>query len=86
MQEGTAYFSEKHKLYGLKDEVAVLCNGIASALSKHCPGSTSDLTIIHERIKEHIARVNKKEDKDCYEYTFFLSNKYPNQWAVLMDK
>lgn len=49
--------------------MAVRCDGIAS--DKHYLRSTSDLTIIHERINEHIARLKKIEDEDLYEDTYF---------------
>ncbi len=43
MQEGKVYFSGKHKLYRYKVQVAVRPNGLASAFSRHYPGSISDI-------------------------------------------
>ena len=86
MQEGKNYFSSKHKLCGYKFEVAVRPNGFASAFSSHYPGSKSDLTIMHERLDLRKCRLEKREEEDEIEDEFHLSDKYSNQWGVLMDK
>ncbi len=86
MQEGKRYSSGKHKLYGFKVEVSARPNGIASSFSSHYPGSVSDLSIIHERIELCKSRLKKREEDANYQDEFMLAEKYPNQWAVLMDK
>ena len=42
ISEGKLYFSGKHKLYGVKNEVSVLSNGLAATCSSHYPNSVSD--------------------------------------------
>ncbi len=64
MQEAKIYFSGKHKLYGYKVEVAVGPNGLASAFSRHYPGSKSDINIMSRRMKKHQERPEKKEDEE----------------------
>ena len=86
MQEGKVYFSGKHKLYGFKVEVAVRPNGFASAFSKHYPGSTSDLNIMHDRLEIHRRRLQKRDEENELEDEFFMSEKYQSQWGVLMDR
>jgi len=86
MQEGKNYFSGKHKLYGYKVEVAVRPNGFATAFSTHYPGSTSDITIMHERLTQHAERLRKRDDDENFEDQYHLSDEYPDHWAVLMDK
>lgn len=48
IEEGKAYFSGKHKLYGYKVEVSVLPNGMAIGATRHYPGAVSDLRICQE--------------------------------------
>ena len=86
MQEGKVYFSGKHKLYGFKVEVAVRPNGMASAFSRHYPGSVSDLSILLDGIDGHLKRTEKQEDDDLFHDSYHLHEQYPNQWAVLLDK
>ena len=86
MQEGKVFFSGKHKLYGFKVEVSARPNGFASAFSKHDPVSTSDLNIIHGRLKIHERRPQKREQENELENKFIMSGKYQNYWGVSMDK
>ena len=86
MQEGKLYFSGKHKLYGYKAEVAVRPNGLASAFSKHYPGSVSDITIMQERLSEHKLRLEKRKDEPELADDFLMSDKFSNYCGVLMDK
>ncbi len=86
MQEGKNFFSGKHKLYGYKVEVAFRPNGLTTAFIAHFPGSTSDLTIMHERLKYHEERLKKREDEENYSDNYALSEEYSDQWAVIMDK
>ena len=86
MQEGKNVFLGKHKLYGYKVEVAVRPNGFATAFSAHFPGFTFDLTIMHERMKCHEEHLKECEDEEIYSDNYALSEEYPDQWAVIMDK
>lgn len=53
MQEGKIYFSEMHKLYGLKTEVSVLSNGIDIGCTAHYLGPSSDIDICIRNITFH---------------------------------
>ena len=86
MREGKTYFSGKHKLYGYKVEVCVLPTGIATAFSKHYPGSIHDFAIFTKRHHVHKSRLAKINEDDQYIDEYTLSDKYPDQWAVLVDK
>ncbi len=86
MQEGKNFFSGKHKLYGYKVEVAVRPNGFATAFSAHFLGSTSDLTIMHARLKYHEERLKKREDEENYSDNYAFSEEYQDQWSVIIDK
>ena len=80
------YFSGKHKLYGFKVEAAVRPNGIASAFSKHYPGSISDISIMYDRIQSHKYRLEKSDEEKDFEDNFPMSERFSNYWGVLMDK
>ena len=41
---------------------------------------------MHDRSGLHKCRLEKREDEDQIEDDLFLSEKYYNQWGVLMDK
>ena len=86
MQEGKVSFSGKHKLYMFKVEVAMRPNGFASAFSKHYPGSTSDLDIMHDRLEIHKRQLQKRDEGNELEDEFFMSEKFQNHWGVLMYK
>ena len=86
MQEGKVYFSGKHRLYGYKVEVAVRPSGIASDFSRHCPGSSSDVSILYDRIKNHKCRLEKREEEDEIEDDYPMSDKFVNYWGLLTDK
>ena len=86
MQEGETYFSGKHKLYGYKVEVFLLPTGIATAISKHYPGSIHDFTIFTRQHHAHKRRIAKINEDDQYIDEYTLSDKYADQWAVLEDK
>ncbi len=86
MQPEKAYFSVKHKLYGFKVEASVRQNEIASSFSSHYTGSVSDFTIVQELAELHKKRLEKRDDDERFEYVFMLSEEFPQQWTVLMDK
>ena len=86
MQEGKRYFSGKHRIYGYKVEVAVRANGLASAYSKHYPGSVSDIGILTDRLDEHKWRLEKPEEDREIEDNNPLASTFPNHWAFLADK
>jgi len=82
--EGKLYFSGKHKLYGYKTEVSVAPTGHAIDVTAHRPGSVSDLVIFQGNLDFHKQALAKhdNDDKD----NGFLSVRYPDHWAVLLDK
>ena len=86
MQEGKICFSRKHKLNGYKVEVCVLPTGIATAFSKHYPGSIHDFTIFTKRNHVNKRCLAKINEEDQYIDEYRLSDKYPDQWAFLADK
>lgn len=86
IQEGKLYFSGKHKLYGLKVEVAVLPNGLAISCSPHYPGSVSDFEIVQRQRELHEKLLKKKESDRSIMDVGMHSERYPQDWAVLCDK
>jgi len=86
MQEGKKYFSGKHHLYGYKFELSVRPNGLASGYSQHHPGSVADITILESRLDVNKRRWKKRGDDTEIEDEGEGENKYPNYWAVLLDK
>lgn len=86
IEEGKLYLSGKHKLYGLKVEVAVLPNGIGLACSAHHPGSASDFEIMHCRREIHLSLLKKKEDESSMRDDGLHAGQYPEHWGVIADK
>ena len=86
MQDGKIYFSCKHKLYGYKFEVCVMLTGTGTAASMHYSGSLGDFTIFTKRHHAHKGRLAQINEDDQYVDEYMLSDKHPDQWAVLADK
>ena len=86
IDETKLYYSGKHKLYGLKTEVSVLPNGIAVFASPPYPGSRSDLDIFRTHVQMNRAKLRKRSGEHEIRDTYKLSEKYPNLWAVIVDK
>ena len=86
MQEGKICFSGKHKLYVYKVEVCVLPTGIATAFMKNYSVSIRDFTIFTKRHHVHKRRLAKINEDYQYIDKYTLSDKYPDQWAILADK
>ena len=80
-QESKVYFSNKHKLYGYKEEASVTANGKCVHLSKHYKGSCHDLTIFKDQY-HHYEKLNLKKDNDKQLH----NDKDQDNWAILMDK
>jgi len=78
------YFSAKHKLYGFKIECSVAPPGVAVDVSAHTPGSSSDLTIMLDRL--HIHRQLLRKEEDSVPDLGAEPTQFPNMWAVLVDK
>ncbi|RHY75600.1 hypothetical protein DYB38_013735 [Aphanomyces astaci] len=57
--EKTAWFSGKHKLYGLKLEASVSPQGYCVDVSESHPGAKSDLTIMRSRLDVHDRALTK---------------------------
>lgn len=85
-EESKKYFSGKHKLYGYKTEVSVLPNGLAILVSPHVPGSVSDIDILHRMKDEHETRLEKDTAGSDLPDVLPLVDRYPNMWAMLLDK
>lgn len=82
--EQKVYYSAKHKLYGFKIECSVAPPGLAVDVSNHCPGSTSDVTMMLDRLSIHRNMLRKEEGTSPEiggEPTQFA-----HMWAVLVDK
>jgi len=86
MQEGKAYFSGDHKLYGYKVEVSVLPNGLAAHASRHYPGSVSDVDIFYRQGNFHREYTEKKSGEDNIADDGILCEEYPDNWVILVDK
>lgn len=86
MEEGKLYYSGKHKLYGLKVEVAVLPNGMACWASKHYGGSVADIEIFHRNKAQHFKMLRKTEAEEGLMDGGQFAEDYPTLWAVLCDK
>jgi hypothetical protein len=82
--EQKMYFSAKHKLYGFKIECSVAPPGVAVDVSAHTPGSSSDLTIMLDRL--HIHRQLLRKEEDSVPDLGAEPTQFPNMWAVLVDK
>ena len=61
-------------------------NGFASAFSKHCPGSTSDLNIMHDPLEIYKCNLQNRDEEIELEDEFLMSGKYQNCWGALIDK
>ena len=84
IEEGKAYYSGKHKLYGLKVEVSVLPVGLAINCTRSYPGSYADIDIFRRNMDFHKKQVLKNDSN--IEDSGPLHDKYPDQWAILVDK
>lgn len=84
--ESKPYFSGKHKLYGVKTEASVLPNGICVMRSRYYRGGKADISIFREYRTWHTGMTKKKEDEVNMEDDGPLVDKYPESWAILMDK
>jgi hypothetical protein len=84
--EQMRYFSGKHKLYGFKIECAVIRPGIAVHVSRHYPGSTSDLNICLKNLPVHQDLLRKTEHEITARDYGERSSEYPGSWGVLVDK
>ncbi len=72
-------------LYGYKTEVSVALTGLAIDTTDHKPGNISDLVIFQVNLQCHQEGLIKYgEDADLPDPS--TSTKFPDSWAVLMDK
>lgn len=86
IQEGTVYFSGKHKNYGYKVEVSVTSTGVALGCTKHYPGSVSDLDIMRKNADFHKMELEKLVSEAALEDVGPNKEDHPDHWAVLADK
>ena len=73
-------------MYGLKTEFSILPNGIAVFASPSYPGSRADLDIFKAHIQQHRAILRKRASEHEIPDAYKLYEKYPDLWAVLVDK
>jgi len=78
MQDEKVCFSAKHKLYGYKVEVSILPNGLALNISKHYPGSVSDLDIFCRQGRFHAECTSKKVGEQAVRDDGLLSEEFPD--------
>lgn len=86
MAEGKKYFSGKHHLYGYKVEASVGPDGICLGFTKHYAGAVADIDIFHKNSGFHRGCLRKERDERMTRDDGILSDKYPNHWAVIVDK
>ncbi len=86
MLEGKHYFSGKHKLYGFKTEVSVTPSGQAVDVTDHSAGSISDFVIFRNNLNFHNQALKKFGDDTKIADDIEMSSKFPDSWAILMDK
>ena len=86
LEEVKKYFSGKHKLYGFKVEVSVLPNGLAISASVYYPGSVADIEIMRHMMVFHDDALKKTESEKAITAIGRSSDRFPNSWAVLLDK
>jgi DDE superfamily endonuclease len=86
LQEAKRHYSGKHSLYGFKQEVSVLPNGQAIAVSPHYPGSINDLVIFEKRAHIHTLMLRKARAEETIVDEGNRAEDYPGYWAVLCDK
>ncbi|KAG3103221.1 hypothetical protein PI125_g13920 [Phytophthora idaei] len=84
--EAKHYFSNKHKLYGLKVEVSVAFPGRVVFLTNHTPGSVSDITTVANHLKDHQRLLEKTNQERLIEDNGEDSEQYQEAWAILADK
>ena len=84
--ESKAWFSGKHKLYGLKTEVSVLPIGFAIDCTNMYKGSVSDKAIMQEGYEKHRYFTKKNPAEKALDDQGEFLEHYPDQWAILVDK
>jgi len=84
--KGKLYFNGKQKLYGYKTEVSVAPTGQAIDVTAHKPGSVSGIVIFLGNLDFHQQALAKHTDDDQDPDTGLLATRYPDSWAVLLDK
>lgn len=83
---GKFIFSGKHRLFGLKVEVHVLHNGLATFCSPHRPGSKSDISIMHDMAIDHENALQKKDVKAVDTDLGIGVDNIPGFWGILCDR
>ncbi|KAE9324764.1 hypothetical protein PF008_g17032 [Phytophthora fragariae] len=86
IQENGKYYSGKHHLYGLKVEVSVNTHGFAINCSDHAKGATHDVSMFKDNKPFHLGRMIKLPGDESLQDNGPISDKYPDQWAILADK
>ncbi len=86
MQEGKVYYSGKHKLYGIKQEISVNASGLAIMCTQHYPGSSADIDIMHLHAAAHTRMLKKHKGEELIVDVANFVDDHDNSWAVLCDK
>ena len=84
--ENRAYFSGKHKLYCLKDEVSVYPSGEACNWTVPVPGATADIALFRNNIKFHKRSTKKSAAAMAVVDHGEGCDKHPTRHAILLDK
>lgn len=85
IQKGKVYLRGKQKLYGYRVEISVLPVGLAINYTAHYLGSVSDLERF-QKIGHFIKLLQKDEAKNENEYLGVLSEEYPENWGIILEK
>ncbi|OWZ08273.1 hypothetical protein PHMEG_00019215 [Phytophthora megakarya] len=80
------YFSGNHKLYGFKIECAVVPPGLAVHVSKHYPGSVSDITICMINLVTHQRMLTKTSSKASRNDYGEGSTSFAAMWGAIIPK
>lgn len=67
-------------------EFSVAPSGLAVNMTKHYPGSVSDLTICEQNLAAHQSMLAKSIEEQEHEDYGEGASDYPGYWAVLVDK
>ncbi|KAG3093905.1 hypothetical protein PI125_g16692 [Phytophthora idaei] len=80
------YQNAKFQLFGYKNQVSVLPNGLAVDCTGHAPGNEADADIFRQNAEFHYKALGKAEREMDIADDGELVATYPDSWAVLADK
>jgi hypothetical protein len=85
-EESKLFFSGKHHIYCLKNELSVYPNGEACNWTSHRPGSVSDITIFRENINYHKDVTKKTPAAMIVPDHGELATEHPTSYGITLDK